>query len=747
MERNLCQEDGSTRESSPVEIASAGLMPTIRPLLALLLLAAAAGCGPDRPTGPVRPLLDGEHAPDVLVERQEIARPPAVDGSRFLTGWTPWRDGGQVVLSPVAAGERARLEVVNLERTARKLVIDFHGSAAAGTRVRVRAGGRDLGAFALADPLEVPLPFDEAPLGRVAVDLRFDSGEAGVVAAAVRPVLPAGEARIEGGDLVQSGSSIVDLVRPALGAQALVGSFVPPASPRPGQRFELTVERGDGTPVRRFSWAPSLWNRVRGKRAIDLPLADAGRFVRVRLRALGGGPAGRWEGLGLIGGGTPAAAPPALAASPSTQAPRLVVVYVMDALRADAVGHLGGRPGVSPVVDRLAREGVTFRAHRSVAPNTLPSTKALFLGRPFLSRGGWKLAPEDGPTLAELFRKAGYRTGLFSGNVHVGAAFGTDRGFEHVTEEEAELPGHPFNDNAARINAAALAWVRSLPPGAKAFLYIHTIHPHNPYDPPEPYRSRFTAGVSSTIDGSTEALTAIKKKRIEAGPADRERLRGLYAGAFAYNDGELAGFLSALAAWAPPAETLVALSSDHGEELFDHGGVLHGYTLHEEMLRIPLVLWAPGRLRPGTVTARTDTLDLHATLLGLAGIPGPAGAVGRSLTGPSAAGPHLAAASSLKGGIFAIRSDRFKVIWAPRTGFHWGMGEGIGRSRDPEYIFDLTRDPRETVNLAGSGSLEAAWLRSRLLAWAERGRSEEADGAEPVDAETLKRLEALGYAR
>mgnify|MGYP006172644547 CR=1 FL=1 len=72
----------------------------------------------------------------------------------------------------------------------------------------------------------------------------------------------------------------------------------------------------------------------------------------------------------------------------------------------------------------------------------------------FVSRGGWKLAPEDGPTLAELFRTAGYRTGLFSGNVHVGAAFGTDRGFEHVAEEEAVLPGHPFNDNAARVNAA-----------------------------------------------------------------------------------------------------------------------------------------------------------------------------------------------------------------------------------------------------------------------------------------------------
>jgi arylsulfatase A-like enzyme len=717
-------------------------MPKTRLPLALFLLAAAAGCGPSEPSGPVRPLLDGEHAPDVLVERREVARPPDTGGSRFLTGWTPWRHGGRVVLSPEAAERTARLELVNLERKARTLVIDFHETAPAGTRVRVRVGGRGAGTFPLTDPLEVPLPFAEVPLGRVAVDLSFESGDAAVAAAAVRPVLPAGEARIEGKDLLQSGSSIVDLARPVAGAESLVGTFVPPASPRPGQRFELAVEREDGSPVRRFSWTPSFWNRVRGARRFELPLAGAGNFVRVRLRATGAGPAGRWEGLGLAGDTRPEA--PASAPAVRSAPPRLVVVYVMDALRADAVGHLGGRPGVSPVLDRLAREGTAFKAHQSVAPNTLPSTKALFTGRTFVARGGWKLAPEDGPTLAEQLRQAGYRTGLFSGNVHVGPAFGTDRGFEHVAEEEAELPGRPFNDNAARVNAAALAWVRSLPPGARAFLYLHTIHPHNPYDPPEPYRSRFTAGIASAIDGSTETLSALKKKRIEAGAADRERLRGLYAGAFSYNDGELAGFLAALASFAPPAETLVALTSDHGEELFDHGGVLHGYTLHEEMLRIPLVLWAPGRLRPGAVEARTDTLDLHATLLNLAGVS--AESRGRSLAGPLPAEPRLAAASSLKGGIYAIRSDRLKVIWAPRTGLNWGMGEGIGRSRDPEYLFDLARDPREMVNLAGGGGLEAAWLRSRLLAWAERGRSEEEAEQAPVDPEALKRLKALGYA-
>lgn len=715
-----------------------------------LVLALLLGCSgtPSIPSGPVRPLIDGDHAPDILVERREIAWPPSLDGGRFLTGWlAERRPGGRVLM-----GQAARLELVNLEGKDRTLAIDFADPPLQG-KVRVRAGGREVGAFPLADPLEIPLPLSTLPLGRVPVDLTFEAGPVAVVAAAIRAPSTAGEAKVEGADLVQSGASLVDLVRPVSGGEVLVGSFAPPGSPRSGQSFELTLERGDGRVAQRFSWTPGWWRR--GRQTISLPVGEAKGFVRVRLRASGAGPAGRWQSLRLAGGAMESREE--TAAEPRKDPPRLVVVYVMDALRADRPGYLGGLAEASPTWDRLAREGMAFRAHRSVAPNTLPSTKSLFTGRHFVARGGWKLVPEDGPTLAEIFRAAGYRTGLFSGNPHVSAAFGTDRGFEHTAPEVlidsyAGAGGPPYNDNAARVDAAALAWLRSLPPGAKAFLYLHTIHPHNPYDPPDPFRSRFTAGIDSTLAGDTETLTGIKQKRIAASPADRKRLAGLYTGSFAYNDAELGGFLTGLAAWAPPAETLVAVTSDHGEELFDHGGVLHGYTLYEEMLRIPLVLWAPGRLRPAAVATPTNTLDLHVTLLELAGLKPAKGAEGRSLlrSGREDGEPlRLAAASSLKGGIYAASSDHFKLVWAPRTGLGWGMGEGLGRSRDPEYLFDLVKDPGETVNLtgfAGTGGLEVAWLRSRLLAWVQRRDGAEEPGQPPVDRETRDRLRALGYA-
>jgi arylsulfatase A-like enzyme len=719
----------------------------VRSFLVVLLLVLT-GCG-RADSGSVRLLLDGEHLPEILVEASRIDRPSSLEGNRFLTGWWPAKEGRRLVLTPESP--RARLQVVQLGTDARTLLLDLAAPPAARGKVRVRAAGRDLGAFPVADPTEIRLPGD-LPEGRVNVDLTFEPAVQ-VLAAAVRPALPAGKVEIRGADLRQSGESLVRIVRRITPGTELVGTFVPPAAPAPGQRFELAVERADGAVVRRFSWAPSFWDRWSGRKAIELPLGRTDGWVRIRLRARGMGPAARWVKLGLRGGRT---APPAPDPASTFPPPRLVIVYVMDALRADFVGRQGGPAGISPTLDRLAGEGMAFREHRSVAPNTLPSTKALFTGHAFVSRGGWKLAPGDGATLAERFKAAGYHTGLFSGSVYVSPAYATDRGFEHVAGEvlvEASAGGErpPFNDNASRVHAAALKWLASLPPGGRAFLYLHVIHPHNPYDPPEPFRSRFTAGIPSTIDGDTKTLIDVRQRRRETTQADRQRLRGLYAGSLAYADAELAGFLKQVAARVPPAETLVALTADHGEEHFEHGGLLHGFTLYQEQLRIPLVLWAPGRLRPTVIRARTDTLDLHATLVALAGLRGAAGGPqGRSLLqvarGETGDYVHLAAAASIKGGIYSALHGRWKLIWAPRTGLHWGQGDALGRSHEPEDLFDLEKDPGEQVNLAGDGDLEAAWLRERLLAWVEKSRGEEKGPDEqPQNRRTLERLRALGY--
>ena len=648
-------------------------------------LCALAGCG-ESPPEPSPPRADDLHAPEVLAERSRIAFPPEEDANRVLRGWFPWRHGERVALG--ASPDGAWLQLVHLAPRRRTLALDL-------VDLPAREGRGDGGVRVSAGgrdlgffPLTDPLEIPlpaDLPLGRVLIELT--------------PV----------GSPPPPLDVLAIAVRPVLPADAVeqeaieLGQFAPP------------------------------WND-------------------------GSGPAPTG------GGDSEVATPPA---------PKVVLLYVMDALRADYVGHLGGPEGISPTWDRLAREGVTFSRHRCVAPSTLPSTRALFSGHAFRVAEEYPLI--DGmPLLAEFFKQAGYRTGLFSGNAYVSPAYGLDRGFDHVASEVLYGPDSPgetggVNVNAARVQEAALAWLDSLElengsengSDDRVFLYLHTIHPHNPYAPPPDLAARFTDGIPSSIDGRTDTLFAVQDGELEVEEADQQRLRGLYAAAFAYNDRELAKFVAALEERFEPGEVLVVLTSDHGEELFDHGGVLHGYTFYEEMLRIPLTFWWPGRIPPGRVDDPTDNLDLHATLLDLLGLdeagePGGRTLWARILTTGESLPPrlHFAAAPAVRGGLVAATLDEgdgpaAKLVFAARTRLHWGMGKGIGRSRDPEYFFDLAADPEERHNRAGAGGRRELWLRSRLRAWLRAGETLAAKAGsaeEPeLDAETRERLQSLGY--
>lgn len=745
--------------------------------LALALVAALA-CGSPSGHGPApgTSLFADPFAVEVLVEAPNLAEPFSERPNRFFGGWIPRRVAGRRVLATAPGGGTIEIAVVEPGRR-RSLALDLlhPRGAPRPAHVEVSVDDRPPLRVPVADPLLVPLPAGLAP-GRHRVRIAV-SGAGGrsisVAAGRVRGGSAGGAGRREEGALVQRAPSIVDVVAPPGPARRLTGELCRPASLRGGADFGLEVDSAAGAPLARWRPPAALLDRLRDRlgacRPIALSVPAAHGPVRVRLAAHGNGPPGTWR-LAW----TPAAAPgpepprdaPAVAGPPAAAAPpRLVVLYVMDALRADRVGALGGPDGVSPTYDRLAREGFLFRAHRSVAPNTLPSTRDLFTGRVFLTSRSWERVGTTLPTLAQVFRDAGYRTGLFTGNPYVSARFGLARGFEHVADDTFFDPqaGPPesaaaVNRNAEQVQASALAWLRSLPAGERAFLYLHTLHPHNPYAPPAPFARRFTAGIPSRIDGTTKTLLAVEKGRRATSAADRERLRGLYTASFAYNDAELGRFVAALRRRVPAQDIFLVLTADHGDELFDHGGALHGYTLYEELLHIPLVVWSPGRVRPGSTSATTDALDLHATLLDLLGrLPEPGKGPGRSLlpflagrSGPPASGLRFAGAPNTPGGFAMVRDGRWKLIRVAGTRRGWAMGRGPGRTWDRQYLFDLAADPGERRNLAGGDGVREQWLRSRLRTWVARhkalGRGVAAPAQEPpIDEETRRRLEALGY--
>jgi arylsulfatase A-like enzyme len=684
----------------------------------------------------------------VFVEGRKLALPNSGPGNRFVNGWLFDKEPGGLTIEP--AGGSARLEVIQLRSLSRTLALSTVGGAA-GPAVTAEIGSRQLEVRTSDSAVEISLPADLAQ-GRHLIDLVFaEDADVRLSGAVVSAAVKAGGARVNGDEVVHHPWSVADFVRWVDADATLVGEFVPPPGATPDQRFALILDRGDGLLETVFEVRSMA---LSGERPVPIraSLRKTAGLVRIRLLAEGDGPAGRWRRLRLQ-----SRRPAPVVATPGvSNPPRIVVVYVLDALRADVVGHLGSDLGATPCIDRLAAEGAVFANHFSVAPNTGPATKSLFTGFGFL-RG--RTIPEGGPrTLAEDFAGAGYRTVSISSNPHLSPSFGLTRGFDEVLFEpldEVFDDGHAptVNDSAERVHRAALKWLDGVAAEDRVFLYLHTLNPHNPYTPPPPFPSRFLRTTGSWIDGGTKTLAAIRDRKTEVSPADEQRIREWYTAGVAYNDAALCGLIEELRRRFGD-RILLVVTSDHGEELFDHGGVLHGYTLYDELLHEPLVAWWPERIRPTRTQTATDTLDLTATLRALIGSPQAAAeedgeALWRLLDGGSVPSSsralHFATAPGLRRAAM-VRSGSWKLILAPRPRFGWGMGRGRGRTHDSEYVFNLVDDPGEERNLAGAADLEVDWLRLQLRAWMDawQARQPAIDDSLP-DEETRRQLEALGY--
>jgi arylsulfatase A-like enzyme len=646
------------------------------------------------------PLVDSSHRPIVLTERRALGLPNAPPGTRFVRGWRFEESSNGLSIRPDES--TAWLEIAQLEARERDLVLKLaRGSGGAGAFVRARSLARDLGSFELIGEVVIPLPANLGP-GRVPIELEFLK-PADFVGATLSSATPRGRVEIEGASVNQSGWSMVDFVRWVEGDTRLVGELMPPSDGRPNQRFSVGVGRGDHEVVTVFEAAASKTRDGEDVRYFDVPLLAAPGLVRIRLIAEGRGPAGRWRDLRLVTRRGRAA--PEI--DPVPDPPKLVVLYVFDALRADHIGHLGSTLGASPCLDRLASEGVAFANHFSVAPNTGPATRSLFTGFGFLEAR--KLSTAGPETIAEMYSEAGFVTASFSSNPHLSPSFGLTRGFEQVEflplEQDHTVDGEvTVNDSAERIHTAVLHWLDGRNDEESIFLYLHTLHPHNPYTPPKPFPSRFLDAEALRLDGRTRTLVSIRDLEREVTPEDMDSVRQRYAANLAYNDAQLCELVEGL----------------------------------EDRL----------------IDEPTDTLDLHTTLRSLVA-PLPQrpedgddlwGAILRSSTKAGEPRLQFAMAPGLRWAAMA-RSDRWKLIQVPRPRLRWGMGRGRGRTHEAEYLFHLESDPGEQTNLAGLSSLEADWLWSRLHAWQATWRArqpQEIDDIE-LDEATKRQLEALGY--
>lgn len=438
-----------------------------------------------------------------------------------------------------------------------------------------------------------------------------------------------------------------------------------------------------------------------------------------------------------------------------------VILVSIDSLRSDHMGCYGYGRRTTPNIDLLAREGVVFEEHVSSTSWTLPAHAGLFTSVPDSVHGcvdatETALAPEF-ETLAERFLDGGYRTAGFYAGPYLHEAFGLGQGFEvyeYVVEGEtfrSDSRDEWANDPQAHrqshqgvtnemLYSAARSWLEEHA-DEPFFCFLHFWDVHYDFTPPAPWDTAFDPGYAGPIDGTDFFTDATIAPGMD--PADLAHLVALYDGEIGWTDTFIGRLREDLETWGVHERTLIAITSDHGTEFFEHGGKGHRRTLFDEVLRVPLVLWYPAELQASRVRHQTRSIDVGPTLLELVDLAPPAAASGQSLLaivrGAEPAFDNTAVAELRTVGfdLRAVRTRDDKLI------------HDANQPADPARWFDLRSDPRERrPRLLDDG--RGPEVRARFLeAVAELGRAVEGRPGGPVEvqlpSDIQSDLQEIGY--
>lgn len=417
---------------------------------------------------------------------------------------------------------------------------------------------------------------------------------------------------------------------------------------------------------------------------------------------------------------------------------RNVLLISLDTLRADHLGLYGNPNATSPAIDRFASRAAVFEEAVAESSWTLPSHMTMLTGRHPLSHGVNDQDQELSRTsrfLAEILRERGYRTFAMTGGGYVEKRR-FERGFDVFRTTRA-----PF----AQVLEAARSWIGASTPDKPWFAFLHTYDIHCPYDPPEPYRSMFVPPgpepLSPPMRGSQEM--GLCRKYRDLAPDQVRYVSGAYDGDIRWVDDALASFLEFLEREKLLENTVVILTSDHGEELFEHGGGDHGTGLFREQLMVPLVIAAPDAYAR-RIGGLVGLADIVPTALELAGQPVPPGLDGRSL------------APTIRSWYGNAPSDaRVSTLVKTRPEKNYRMSSWLDendhliddREGGRVMLFDAANDRAEASDRAEKEKQAAEQLRRRLLDYERDFAGNPAAPASSTSpsAEELERLKSLGY--
>lgn len=396
-----------------------------------------------------------------------------------------------------------------------------------------------------------------------------------------------------------------------------------------------------------------------------------------------------------------------------------VILITLDTVRADRMGFLGSKRGLTPHLDELAAQSAVFEHAYSQAPIT-PVSHATILTGTFPQYHGIRnfgdRLPSSVPFLPDILHAQGYHTGAFVGSIILdpknGFASGFERGFDVYNagfhrQKTGERREASMQRRGEVTLGLVLQWLGQQQ-GGPFFLWFHLWDAHDPYNPPEPFRSRFP---NAPYNGGIAYVDDIVGKLL-----DYLRSQGLYDNA------------------------LIAVAADHGESLGEHGELTHSIFLYDATIHVPLLLKLPGhRLEGKHVGATASLVDLAPTLLDALGQTPPPAMQGASLL-PLIGNLHPIIRPSFATGDHSERSFGWSALTSLRVGNQFYV-----RAPKPE-LYDLTSDPAEKINLYPAKRLAAVRLAIQLDNFV-KSISKGAPQAlqDGLDEKSREKLSALGY--
>jgi arylsulfatase A-like enzyme len=394
---------------------------------------------------------------------------------------------------------------------------------------------------------------------------------------------------------------------------------------------------------------------------------------------------------------------PPLDPPPSGPPARYVVLWIMDALRADRVRIFqpGARAEV-PNFEKLALSSAVFRQYYTHGNESQTSHASLWTGMvPAIHNvrlagdgGSWRI-PRELPVLGELVAAAGLEPIAVTGNGFVTEGGGYARGFvefRNMMREKGVVNGVLPGAQVVKAALARMAARKDRP----TLLFLGTVDTHGPWIARKPWIDRYSSPSYRGPFQTHGTMFELGIKKGEMGcskippPADIERLRAIYDSAVSYHDerlGELVAELERLGIW---DETLLIVTADHGEELFEDGRCGHGGSLRDTLVRVPLLVRYPPRIAPAVVDEGVDQVDILPTLLEAIGAPVPATLQGQPLA-PLAAGVG-------RGWARPSYASQFEYAHAMRVG-RWKLKVG---KRGVPTTLDVVGDPDERIDQSAS---------------------------------------------